>query len=177
MKTQKEFTARREELKAQFETYKAEYDRLRKAWSMSGYNDDAIYRQLDEVSNLYRAAQFDLEYYTLLTCGKTIYANQAFYTDHEPWEVIEIRTDRLLVVRKMKATIREDAAKKLQDSFVPGGFFGHTNNDLQEWDITPDPDGEVQLIRRHKNGVFHIAGNSTRFYVEAEPYKYYDYNF
>ena len=178
MKTKKEFAAKAKELKAAVEFFTLQFENARKEWAASGYNDDGAYRNYCEFESARKQAERDYKYYSLLAGDAPFYANQVFYTDWEPWEVIEIKTDRCIVIRKMKSEIKKEAAEALQDSFVPGGFCGHFNNDLQEWDITSNPEGEIATVRRHKDGCFYFAGASgNRFYVEAEPYKYYDYNF
>ena len=106
------------------------------------------------------------------------YANQHFYSDTEPWEVIEELSDCRIVVRRMKATLKEEARKALQASFVPGGFFGHTDNDLQEWDIVPDPKGMTLTLRKHKDNRWYETGDThTPFILSLKPVKVYDYNF
>lgn len=178
MKTKKEFAEKFEALKIEVANYKKEHDAASEAWRLSGYDDDDAYHAYCETEHLYKVAKRDMEYYGLLAGDAPIYANQVFYTDWEPWEVIEIKTDRCLVVRSMKAELTDKAVKALNDSFVPGGFCGHTNNGVQDWNITSDPDGKVGIIRRHKDGRFYVPGSTgSKFYIEAEPYKFYDYNF
>lgn len=177
MKTKKEFAARRDELKAQVKELAAKYEAARTTWRMTRYADDAAYKEMQKAENEAELAKIDLEIYTLLAGDQPIYANQHFYTDVEPWEVVRIITDRKVVVRKMKATLKEEAKKELQESFVPGGFVGHFDNDAQEWEYTSDENEFEVEIRRHKWGDWHIAGDSTRFYLAEAPRKYYDYNF
>lgn len=178
MKTKKEFSQKVAGLTLVVKQYTEDYEKARSDWRKSRYEDDEAYRRYCELESALKSAQRDLAYYSLLAGDAPIFANQAFYTDWEPWEVIEIKTDLCLIVRKMKAELTDEGAKGLQDSFIPGGFFGHFDNGKQRWTISSDPEGEVATIRRHKCGTFHIAGEKgSRFYIEAEPYKYYDYNF
>lgn len=105
------------------------------------------------------------------------YANQYMYTDVQPWEVIEEKSEYKIVVRRMKSTLKEGAKKELHDSFVPGGFLGHFDNSKQEWIIEPDENGIVTTLRMHKDGYWYEAGCSTPFKLAAKPERYYDYNF
>lgn len=177
MKTKEEFSKKAAEMVNLATKLNEEYERLGEAWRRAHYNDDAIYKAYCEAEHKAKSAQRDAEHYTKLASGKKLYANQVFYTDWEPWEVIEIKTDRMIIVRKMKAELKEEAEKKLYDSFVPGGFFGHFNNGCQEWNYISDPKGKIAILRRHKSGEFRMPKDSTRFYLDYEPYKYYDYNF
>lgn len=152
----------------------------KKAWHESNYASGkpfADFKQADKENTL---AKREVKRLEILTGDNAIYANQYFYTDIEPWEVIEIKTDRCLVVREMKAFIKVEAKKALQDSFVPGGFCGHFENDLQDWTYESDPNGQVAEIRLHKDGFYYLPGYSgkgTRFKLSNVPTKYYDYNF
>lgn len=177
MKKISEFAARRDELAASIATLTAEFETARASWRMSGYRDDNAYNKMNETEKALFMVRAQHEDYTLLASEKPIYANQHFYTDVEPWEVVKICTDKKVLVRKMKTALKPAAHQALADSFVPGGFFGHTNNDLQEWDFTSDENGETVEIRRHKYGDWRIAGCSTRFYLSDTPEKYFDYNF
>lgn len=177
MKTKKEFTARYEELKAQVADLEANYETLRDTWRASRYADNEAYKAMMTAERKMNQAKRDCGFYKMLAGDAPLYANQHFYTDVEPWEVVEIRTDRLLIVRPMKATIKAEAKKALQESFVPGGFVGHFDNYAQEWDFTSDTTAGTAEVRRHKDGTFHLAGDSTRFHLATEPRKFYDYNF
>ena len=178
MKTKSEFKAKAAEAVALAESLAKQFEAARAAWRRSGYNDDNAYKEFCRIDYEWNAAKRDVDRYTLLASDGPIYANQAFYTDWEPWEVIEIKTDRKLVVRKMIAEPEPEAKKKLHDSFVPGGFCGHFDNDLQEWVYKSDENGEIAEVRLHKDGAYHLAGSEgTRFYLDTEPYKFFDYNF
>lgn len=104
------------------------------------------------------------------------FANNIMYTDVVPFEVIEERTPNLYVIRSMKSEQTEQSKKDLKESFIPGGFCGHFDNDLQEWDITPDDDGLVIKIRRHKDGIFYDV-HGGRYSISSKPIKFYDFNF
>lgn len=107
-----------------------------------------------------------------------LYCNEYLYSDVRPYEVMEIVNERTLIIREMKAEIKKEAKEALHESFVPGGFVGHFNNDLQDWDIVPDEKGFVTKVRRHKDGYFYIAGcKGSKFALNDKPVKFYDYNF
>ena len=113
----------------------------------------------------------------LVTLAEKKYANEHMYSDIHPWEVIEERSETTIVVRRMKSTLKEKAKQELHESFVPGGFLGHFDNDKQEWDIVPDENGSVLTLRKHKDGAWYQAGGSTPFILAAAPIRFYDYNF
>lgn len=113
----------------------------------------------------------------LITLAEKKYANEHMYSDIQPWEVIEERSETTIVVRRMKSTLKESAKKELHESFVPGGFLGHFDNDTQEWDIEPDEGGIVLTLRKHKDGRWCQAGCSTPFILAGAPERFYDYNF
>lgn len=114
----------------------------------------------------------------LVVIGKDLlekkYANHYMYSDIEPYEVIEERTPDLYIIRSMKCT--EGDMTKLKDSFVAGGFCGHFDNSLQEWNIESDENGTIQKIRRHKDGTWRTPSGS-KFSISSRPVKFYDYNF
>ena len=106
------------------------------------------------------------------------YANQHLYTDTNPYEVVEELSDKRIMVRAMKCTIKPEAKAALQASFVPGGFFGHTDNDLQEWDYESDASAPLIELRKHKDGRWYETGSRhCPFTLSDHPVKYYDYNF
>ena len=104
------------------------------------------------------------------------YMTQCLHSDANPYEVIEERTEKLWLIRRMKAVETDESKRRRQSSFEPGGFLGHFDNSVQEWDITPDPDGAVESIRMHIDGRWYDSYGIL--YVPAEkPYKHYDFNF
>ena len=114
----------------------------------------------------------------LILVAEKKYANQYLYSDVNPWEVIEEKSPVRIVVRAMRCQIKPEARKALQESFVPGGFLGHFDNAVQEWDISPDKDGMTIELRKHKDGRWYEAGSrSCPFILSTEPFKRYDYNF
>ena len=106
------------------------------------------------------------------------FANQYFFTDVEPYEVLKQLSKNVILVRKLKCTLKEEADKKLRDSFVPGGFVGHFNNGAQEWDYSSDENATPIKIRLHKDGKYYLPNTrGTYFRLSDKPYKWYDYNF
>ena len=104
------------------------------------------------------------------------YMSQCLHSDVNPYEVIEERTEKLWIVRRMKVEETEESKKKRQSSFVPGGFLGHFDNSVQEWNIESDDDGEVTAIRKHSDGRWYDS-YGILYSPTMKPYKYYDFNF
>jgi hypothetical protein len=101
-----------------------------------------------------------------------LYANELGWTDVTPYEVVEVRTENKMMIRRM-ATERDPTWKM---DFHPGGFVGHVANDReQRWFITPDPEAPVFAIRLNKSGWRDKWGN--RYRVEDKPHKFHDHNF
>lgn len=105
------------------------------------------------------------------------YINQWLYTDVRPFEVLRQISATKLLVRRMKAELEEESRKKLNDSFIQGGFAGHFDNSLQEWIITPDPSATPFEVRRRKDGFYYQAGDCLPFKPSDRPVYIYDYNF
>lgn len=101
------------------------------------------------------------------------YAAKLGYSDIEPFEVLERRSEKLIVIREMQAVLHPDWKPDVQ----VGGFAGFVRNcSEQEWIISPDPEGRVVKIRLHKDGNWRdVFGN--KYALRNEPYKFYDYNF
>ena len=138
---------------------------------------ERLYQSWKQERDDYEAMVFRREELKVLMAEKK-YANQHLYTDINPYEVIEELSDKRILVRAMKSTLKPEAREALQASFSPGGFFGHTDNDAQDWDITPDENGVVVEIRRHKDGLWYEVGSRhCPFRLETKPVKFYDYNF
>jgi hypothetical protein len=104
------------------------------------------------------------------------YATLHLYSDAHAYEIIEEKSDTTIIVRQMKATIKPEAMAALRKSFVAGGFMGHTDNSLQEWDYEIDETQPLETIRKHKDGKWYGYGGS-RFTIEAQPREFHDYNF
>lgn len=104
------------------------------------------------------------------------YANHYGYSDVEPYEVIEEITPNKYLIRWMKSAQTEESKKKLKESFVAGGFIGHVENDLQEWNISSCDETEAFAIRRHKDGNWYDSIH-RKYVISPKPIKFYDYNF
>jgi len=158
-------------------------DATRKAWI--DCNDDiqkhmlwSDYQNLDNSEKILRWKYEFLK--TIVDGAKTgkLYAMECLWSDVNPFEVVEIKSEKTFVVRAMNAELTEKAKENLQKSFVPGGFFGHTDNDQQEWIITPNVTAGTFEIRYH-NSKREIGFYRSHIYYRLanEPYKKYDYNF
>jgi hypothetical protein len=189
MKTKFDIEARNAEARATLKTIENElfYGRLRRealAKSLSAARkrgdaeaEDRLYQGWKEEDRAIREMTERKAELIVLAAEKK-YANQHLYSDIQPWEVIDEKSPTRIVVRAMRSQIRPEAARALQESFVAGGFFGHFDNDAQKWDITPDKDGVVVELRKHKDGHWYEAGDRhCPFVLATEPVKRYDYNF
>ena len=101
------------------------------------------------------------------------YANMIGYSDVHPFEVISIsKSGKQITIRAMKA--------ELDPSWEPeihaGGFVGNCSNQRdQKWIIESDADGAVMKAHKRADGKFHSAWGKHR--IEAQPRRFYDYNF
>ena len=166
-------------LKTEFETLTSARDSALKAWrdSGNGYEDRDIclMRTISRLDNEIRDMEAQIKFHTIMLQEKK-YATMWLWSDAHAYEIIEEKSDKMMLVRQLKATIKPEAQKALRESFIPGGFCGHTDNDLQEWDFESDERNPIETIRKHKDGKWYGAGKS-RFTIEAEPYERFDYNF
>ena len=104
------------------------------------------------------------------------YANRIMYTDIIPYEVVEERTPNKYIIRLMDYKQTEDSKIRLRESFVSGGFVGHFDNEVQEWNMTSNNENGKFSIRRHKDGYFYdIYGG--RYSISHKPKRFYDFNF
>ena len=108
--------------------------------------------------------------------GDVLYLNEILYSDINPYEVVEMITPNKWVIRKLDTTLKPEAKKKIQDSFCPGGFAGHVDNDCQEWDISVNENNPlITVFRGRKNKHFKIG--SMPMSMSHSPIKIYDFNF
>lgn len=108
--------------------------------------------------------------------GDVLYLNEILYSDINPYEVVEMITPNKWVIRKLDTTLKSEAKKKMQDSFCPGGFVGHVDNDCQEWDISVNENNPlITVFRGRKNKHFKIG--SMPMSMSHSPIKIYDFNF
>jgi hypothetical protein len=104
---------------------------------------------------------------------KPLFANHIGYSDVNPWQIIRIVSRNCVVIRAMTATRDQSVALKME----PGGFSAVcTNQHEQRWIIKPNESGTIKRIRRHKDGMWRSPSGSI-FRIEAEPRKFYDFNF
>ena len=138
---------------------------------------ERLYQSWKEERDAYERMAFRRNELTVLLADKK-YANQHLYSDINPYEVIEEKSETRIIVRAMKSTLKPEAKESLQASFVPGGFVGHFDNDAQDWDIVPDENGRVLELRRHKDGLWYETGSRhCPFKLSTKPVRFYDYNF
>ena len=103
------------------------------------------------------------------------FANNALYSDVEPFEIVRVVSDKTIEVRAMDATMADD----WKPNMVSGGFSFHcTNNNDQRkaWVITSNEANPVVRIRKQKNGTWYNKSNG-RFFLAEQPAKKYDFNF
>jgi len=103
------------------------------------------------------------------------YANRIGYSDIEPFEIVRRITYKRIEVRMMDSVLDPACKKALQDSFIPGGFLGRTDNSLQRWIITSNENNPVHVVRLHKDGYYY--GGCGRLRLSDTPIKHCDYNF
>ena len=104
------------------------------------------------------------------------YANHSGWSDVRPYEVIEVRTENKVVIRKMNVERKEG----WKPEFVSGGFAGHCiNNENQHsaWDITSDKNGREVTIRFSKAKCQWQDKHGNRYFMSDEPVYHYDFNF
>lgn len=166
-------------LKAEYENLMKEREEARQAWMEAKQLHEPWYMELWEdyhkTDNEKERLEREMKFHTIMLQEKR-YATMWLWSDAHAYEIIEEKSDKVILVRQLKATIKKEAQKALHDSFVPGGFCGHFDNDLQEWDFESDERNPIETIRKHKNGKWYGLGKA-RFTIEAEPYERFDYNF
>jgi hypothetical protein len=104
------------------------------------------------------------------------FANFSGYSDVEPFEVVDVRTENKVVIRAMKA----ERAEGWKPEIVSGGFAGHcTNNEDQRnaWSISPDEEGRLVTLRWSKAKMRWQSACGSRYYMSDTPAKKYDFNF
>ena len=106
------------------------------------------------------------------------YANHIAYSDVNPFEIVRRVSPTTIEVRAMSAVLSNPGVNM---GFAPGGFVGHfSDQNLQEWAITPCPENPIIRIRlssaKRKAGQWY-GKNGERFALAEKPRKFYDYNF
>lgn len=106
------------------------------------------------------------------------YASRFLWSDVDAYEVVGEKSETCILIRELDAELTEESSRKLHDSFVSGGFCGHFDNDLQEWEFKSNESNPIIEVRRHKDGNYYFAHDkSCPIVLYAKPYKHYDYNF
>ena len=103
------------------------------------------------------------------------FANNALYSDVEPFEIVNVVSDKTIDVRAMDAEMADDWKPEI----IPGGFAGHCVNNADQrkaWVITSNEANPVVRIRKQKNGTWYNKSNG-RFFLAEQPAKKYDFNF
>lgn len=136
---------------------------------------EAYWPKMKPYQEKIKSLKEELQHATFMSLEKK-YMAQCLHSDANPYEVIEERTDKLWMVRRMKAEETEESKHRRSSSFVSGGFLGHFDNSVQDWKIEPDPDGDVVAIRLHVDGRWYDA-YGLRYVPQMKPYKFYDFNF
>jgi len=100
------------------------------------------------------------------------YANRAGYSDIQPYEIIEKKTPKLMMIRYMNSELDPT----FKPEMVAGGFSANCkNNSDQKWTYSSS-DGNVFAIRLHKDGKWYDKHHSV-FMLSDVPVRFYDYNF
>ena len=134
------------------------------------------YKEFAKAERDYLSTKKKIENYDLWL-GDHIYMNRHGYTDVYPYEVISIDTPKKMTIREMLAAETEESKKRRKESFVPGGFCGHTDNDVQEWDIHSNSNSRFDFaVRLHNDGYWYDT-NGNRYAMSNKPIKFYDFNF
>lgn len=166
-------------LKAEFTTLTNAYESTSNAWRNSGTTcedrDEHLFRTMISIRKQLSDLESQMKFHEIMLQEKK-YATEHLWSDAHAYEIIEEKSEKVIIVRRMKATIKKEALKALQDSFVPGGFAGHFDNNLQEWDFESIEDAGLETIRKHKDGMWYGRGG-THFTIEAQPREIYDFNF
>lgn len=101
------------------------------------------------------------------------YANMHGWTDVDPYEVVQIVSEKLVRIRAMSSVLDPTWSPKR----VPGGFSAVCVNQAdQKWIITSDPTAQVVNIRKHKSGKWKDRGGNE-YAMSDSPRRFYDYNF
>ena len=165
-------------LKAKLQTLEAAYDEALELWRKSGdfeHRSDDLWQKCSDINRDIEPMKRELQFHEIMM-QEQAYATEWLWSDAHAYEVIEEKSEKVMLVRRMKATLKESAKEALHESFVPGGFFGHFNNDLQEWDFESDESNGIETIRKHKDGRWYNR-SGMHFTIDAKPYERYDYNF
>jgi len=108
-----------------------------------------------------------------ITIEEATHANQHGWTDVAPFEILEKRTARKLIVRGMDAEL--DPNFKCDTTI--GGFVGHCNNNYaQSYTYASVESNPEVAIRLDKYGRWKDK-HGFKYHLSLSPCKFYDYNF
>ena len=125
-------------------------------------------KKLEEYRKLIEIYQAEL--------GEKVYLNTWVGTDCYAYEVVEMVTPCKWIIRQLDTKLTQDAHVALNESFIPGGFMGHYNNDVQEWEYISNESNPTYTVTRHsKTRPFCCWGSKA--YPTDEPIRHHDYNF
>lgn len=169
------------ELETGIDDARGRRDRLERQW-MTEYrahdpHESISYDLMKETEKLIHRLEKEHNNLTVLTAERG-YASEYLYSDVNAYEIVGIPSAKSLLVRELDTELTPEAKTKLHASFIPGGFCGHFENDLQEWTYTSNPSNPVLTVLLHNDGNYYLAGSRTcPFRLHTEPYHHYDFNF
>ncbi len=101
------------------------------------------------------------------------YANQIGYSDVSPFEILSVsKSGKQITIRAMQSELDPN----WKPEFHAGGFVANCSNQAgQKWVITSDESGTVIKAHKRADGYFHSAWGKHK--IEAQPRRFYDYNF
>lgn len=83
-------------------------------------------------------------------------ATELSWSDRNPYTIIEI-------ISKNRIKVQSDNAKHIGEPYT------------QDWEITPNPNGQIETLIQTKNG-WKVLKGCTKFIIGTRQ-KYYDYSF
>jgi len=108
-----------------------------------------------------------------ITVEEAKYANQYGWSDVHPYEIIEVRTPRKIMIRCMDTELDPN----FKCDTTVGGFSGHCNNNYaQSYTYFPNPKYPLKAIRLDKRGNWKDR-SGQKYRLSLKPHKFYDYNF
>jgi hypothetical protein len=101
------------------------------------------------------------------------FANQIGYSDITPFEIIATsKSGKQITIRAMRA----ERDTNWTPEFHAGGFVGNCSNQSeQKWVITSDDDAMTIKAHKRADGYFYSAWGKHK--IEAQPRRFYDFNF
>jgi hypothetical protein len=108
-----------------------------------------------------------------ITVETATHANQYGWSDVTPFEILEKRTARKIIVREMDAVL--DPNFKADVSV--GGFVGHVNNNHEQSYVYHSNINNSEIaVRLDKKGIWKDK-YGRKYNLNTTPRKFYDYNF